>query len=170
MLLEKMVEMSCNEPCLSFHGCFFQPSVFYIQELQCPLVDILTYCIQQHYSAFDSNVLPVLLPLLRCNYFRIIHVLERSQLNLQWKIKLNTFLFFSLYITNVFQVSQARWEQKIKAQDSCQKEDAQPWIQWSKINLTDAWFTDSVPHIVFINANSILSITGVFLWDQVCWP
>ncbi|XP_016372750.1 double C2-like domain-containing protein beta [Sinocyclocheilus rhinocerous] len=64
-VLEQMVEMSCNEPRLSFHGCFFQPSTFYIQELQCPLVDILTCCIRQHYSAFVSNVLPVLLPLLR---------------------------------------------------------------------------------------------------------
>ncbi len=78
--------------------------------------------------------------------------------------------FFSLYITNVFQVSQTRWEQKIKAQDNGQKEDPQPWIQWSKINLANAWFTDSVLHLVFANANSILSITGVFLWDQVCGP
>lgn len=68
MLQEQMVEMSCNEPCLFFNGGFFQHSMFYIQELQCPLVDILTCCIQQHYSAFVLNVLPALLPLLRCNY------------------------------------------------------------------------------------------------------
>lgn len=94
-----MVEMSCNDPCLSFHGCFFQPSTFYIQELQCPLVDKLTCRIRQHYSAFVSNVLPVLMPLLSCNYFRIIPVPERSQLNLYWKIKLNASLFFSLSLS-----------------------------------------------------------------------